>query len=81
MSTQLLENYPLVNIAGRSFVLLVITFGVALACRRRSAAVIHRIWALGFFGCLAIAAACVSDNLQIVARIVPHAHIVLFLLM
>ena len=54
MAAQLLANYPLMNIAVRSFVLLVITLGVALVCRRRSAAVIHGIWAVGFGGCLAI---------------------------
>jgi beta-lactamase regulating signal transducer with metallopeptidase domain/uncharacterized GH25 family protein/thiol-disulfide isomerase/thioredoxin len=54
MTTQVLENYPLVNIAIRSLVILVITLGLAVACRRRSAAVNHRIWVLGFCGCLII---------------------------
>jgi beta-lactamase regulating signal transducer with metallopeptidase domain/uncharacterized GH25 family protein/thiol-disulfide isomerase/thioredoxin len=54
MTTQVLENYPLVNIAIRSLLILVLTFGVAIACRRRSAAVSHRIWLLGFCGCLVI---------------------------
>ena len=34
MTTQLLENFPLVSIAIRSFVILFITLGVALVCRR-----------------------------------------------
>ncbi len=54
MATQLFEHLPLVNIAVRSFLLLAITLGVASACRRRSAAVNHHIWALGFASCLLI---------------------------
>ena len=54
MSLQLLENHPIADLAIRSFVLLIITAGVAFVCRRRSAAIIHRIWFLGFCGCVAI---------------------------
>lgn len=54
MIAQLLSDYPLVDIALRCCVLLIITFGVALACRHRSAAVIHRIWAVGLCGCLIV---------------------------
>jgi beta-lactamase regulating signal transducer with metallopeptidase domain/uncharacterized GH25 family protein/thiol-disulfide isomerase/thioredoxin len=42
----------LVSIALRSLVLLLVTLMVATLCRRRSAAVVHGIWALGLGGCL-----------------------------
>lgn len=54
MATALIEHYSLISIAGRSFVLLLLTLVIAFACRRRSAAVIHGIWAVGLAGCLAI---------------------------
>jgi beta-lactamase regulating signal transducer with metallopeptidase domain/uncharacterized GH25 family protein/thiol-disulfide isomerase/thioredoxin len=54
MTTQVLEHYPLVNIAIRSLVILGITFAVAITNRRGSAAANHRIWVLGFCGCLVI---------------------------
>lgn len=54
MDTQVFAQYSLVSIVLRSFVLLAITAGIAIACRRRSAAVQHQIWVLGFCGCLLI---------------------------
>jgi beta-lactamase regulating signal transducer with metallopeptidase domain/uncharacterized GH25 family protein/thiol-disulfide isomerase/thioredoxin len=42
----------LVSIALRSLVLLLVTLVIATLCRRRSAAVVHGIWALGLGGCL-----------------------------
>jgi uncharacterized membrane protein len=52
MLAQWIQNDLLASIAIRSFVLLIVTLGFALACRRRSAAINHRIWVLGFCGCL-----------------------------
>lgn len=52
MDTQVFGQYSLVSIVLRSFVLLAITVGIAIACRRRSAAVQHQIVVLGFCGCL-----------------------------
>ena len=54
MASMLLEPYSLVSIAARSFILLTLTAGMAFAFRRRSAAVLHGIWAVGLGGCLAI---------------------------
>ena len=41
MASLLLEQYSLINIAVRSFVLLILTTGIAFALRRRSAAYLH----------------------------------------
>ncbi len=49
----LLEPYSLVSIATRSFLLLLLTAGIAIACRRCSAAVLHGIWTVGLGACLA----------------------------
>lgn len=46
----------LVSIALRSLVLLLVTLVIARLCRRRSAAVVHGIWALGLSGCLVLPA-------------------------
>lgn len=54
MATQLFENSPLASVALRSLVLLAVTLSIAIACRRRSAAVNHHIWVLGMIGCLLI---------------------------
>lgn len=54
MLSTLFESSALWAIAGRSFVLLVVTATAALLLRRRSAAVLHGIWALGLAGCLAL---------------------------
>ena len=54
MTSVVLEHDWLVGIAGRSFVLLTLTAAAAFACRRRSASVLHGIWAVGLAGCLAI---------------------------
>lgn len=52
MAAQLLaHDWPL-NLALRSFVLMGLAWGAAVACRRRPAAVEHHVWALGFCGCL-----------------------------
>jgi beta-lactamase regulating signal transducer with metallopeptidase domain/uncharacterized GH25 family protein/thiol-disulfide isomerase/thioredoxin len=53
MANMILEPYSLVGIAVRSFVLLIATAGVAFAFGRRSAAVLHGIWAVGLIGSLA----------------------------
>jgi beta-lactamase regulating signal transducer with metallopeptidase domain/uncharacterized GH25 family protein len=73
MITQWLVNEPLASIAIRSFVLLVITFTVAMACRKRSAAVVHCIWVLGFCGCLLIPALMQLSPRWIVAILPPPA--------
>ena len=52
MATQLLEHNLLLDIAFRSFVLMALTWGAAIICRRRSAALNHRVWVLGFCSCL-----------------------------
>ncbi len=54
MSNLSLDDYLLLNIGFRSCVLLLVTLAVALIFRRKSAAVVHRIWSLGVFGCLLI---------------------------
>jgi beta-lactamase regulating signal transducer with metallopeptidase domain/thiol-disulfide isomerase/thioredoxin/uncharacterized GH25 family protein len=54
MDIQLLEHNLLPDIAFRSFVLMAVTWGTAIACRRRSAAVNHRLWVLGFCSCLLV---------------------------
>jgi hypothetical protein len=53
MASFVFEQYSLVGIASRSFVLLLLTAGIAFAFRRRSASVVHGIWAVGLGGCLA----------------------------
>src|SRR5215475_5320114 len=52
MATELLEHNLLLNVALRSFVLMALAGSIALICRRRSAALNHHVWALGFYGCL-----------------------------
>jgi len=53
MASMSLEPYSLASIAVRSFILLILTAGIAFALRRRSAAVLHGIWTVGLAGCLA----------------------------
>ena len=53
MASLLLEQSSLVSMAVRSFVLLILTIGIAFALRRRSAAFLHGIWTVGLAGCLA----------------------------
>lgn len=48
----LFEPYSLVSVAARSFLLLLLTAGIAIACRRCSAAVLHGIWTVGLGACL-----------------------------
>ena len=52
MASMFLEPYALASLAARSFVLLILTACIAFAFRRRSAAVLHGIWAVGLGGCL-----------------------------
>lgn len=53
MSWQLFEQ-PVASVALRSMLLLTITLAIAFVVRRRSAAVGHHVWVLGFCGCLLI---------------------------
>lgn len=54
MSSTLLEPSSLAGIAARSFILLLLTAGIGLAFRRRSAAFLHGVWTVGLAGCMAI---------------------------
>lgn len=53
MTSLLLEQYSLIGMAVRSFILLTLAAGIAFAFRRRSAAFVHGIWAIGLVVCLA----------------------------
>ena len=53
MASMLLEPYWIAGFAVRSFVVLILTAGIAAALRRCSAACVHGVWAVGTACCLA----------------------------